>query len=142
MSRIVAVQCIYCICIRQDVLGDPDFKEVKLMASDLADNHNGTLSDKEDLSELDRGFYNTLINGIYDTEQDIDEVISLHLSKGWRIERLPLVVLAILRLALYEMLHLRQLNKAAIINEYLEMARLYNHDDELSFINGLLDKVE
>ena len=67
----------------------------------------------------------------------LDEKIS-EISDGWQIGRLGKPELAILRLALYEMLYDEEVPFRVAINE----AKKYCNPDASGFINAVLAKVE
>lgn len=69
----------------------------------------------------------------------IDNEIASKLATGWRLDRLPKVVLALLRVGCYE-LGKRVCDRGSTISAYLELAKDMNCDDSLPFINGVLDK--
>jgi len=61
---------------------------------------------------------------------------------GWQIGRLGKPELAILRLALYEMLYDEEVPFRVAINEAVELAKKYCNPDASGFINAVLAKVE
>lgn len=67
----------------------------------------------------------------------IDELITKFYLK-WGKERLSKVALAILRLAVYEMLYQDEIPTSVAINEAVELSKKYGADKESSFINGML----
>ena len=73
----------------------------------------------------------------YANRDQIDSVIEKYL-KGWKIGRLPKVNLAILRLAVYEIMFEESVPDSAAVNEAVELAKKYSGDDDYSFINGVL----
>ncbi len=73
----------------------------------------------------------------YEKKENIDSVIEKYL-KGWKIGRLPKVNLAILRLAVYEIMFEASVPNSAAVNEAVELAKKYSGDDDYSFINGVL----
>lgn len=62
-------------------------------------------------------------------------------SHRWSRDRLSKVALAILRLALYEMLYVDESPVSVAINEAIELAKAYGEEDEPPFINGILGAV-
>ena len=70
----------------------------------------------------------------------IDKKIAENL-KGWTLERLSKIDLAILRLACYEIIFLEDIPKNVSINEGIELAKKYSDDESRKFINGLLDSI-
>ena len=65
------------------------------------------------------------VRGVYVKKQEIDQIIETY-AVGWKVSRISKVSLAVLRLAIYE------------INEAVEIARRYEEEDKVSFINGIL----
>ncbi len=79
--------------------------------------------------------------GLFEAHRDdIDREIE-HNLKDWRIQRLPRVSLAILRLAIAEMLYGEAGMHSIAINEAVELAKKYGGDDDYQFINGVLGSV-
>ncbi len=76
--------------------------------------------------------------GIIEHREEIDKVISDNLKKGWKISRISKAALAILRVALYEMLYLEEIPVSVSINEAVELSKKYAADEDTAFINGLL----
>lgn len=77
--------------------------------------------------------------GVNEHMEEIDEIISAHLKKGWRISRLSKVSLAVLRLAVYEMKY-EDIPYSVSINEAVELSKKFSID-ESSFVNGVLGAV-
>lgn len=73
----------------------------------------------------------------YEKKESIDAVIEKYL-KGWKIGRLPKVNLAILRLAVYEIMFEESVPNSAAVNEAVELAKKYSGDDDYCFVNGVL----
>ena len=71
--------------------------------------------------------------------EEIDEIISAHLKKGWTIKRLATVDRNILRLSIYEIKFAeKKIPKGIIINEAVEIAKKYGTDSSGRFVNGIL----
>lgn len=73
-------------------------------------------------------------------ETEIDQIIEARL-KGWTVSRLSKVNLAILRLAVTEMIFGTQGMDSVVINEAVELAKTYGDGDDYQFVNGLLGSV-
>ena len=71
---------------------------------------------------------------------DIDKQIQQY-SKGWDIERLVKMDKDILRIALVELMYLKEAPMKVVVDEALELAKKYSTDDSSAFINGILAKV-
>ncbi len=70
----------------------------------------------------------------------IDEEIQ-KFAKGWNIERLVKMDKDILRIAIIELLYIKDAPMKVIVDEALELAKKYSTDESSSFINGILAKV-
>lgn len=71
---------------------------------------------------------------------EIDEKIN-QVAKGWKTERMGKADLAILRLAVYEMLYDEDVPVKVAINEAVELAKKYGGDESPAFVNGILGKI-
>ena len=95
----------------------------------------------ENLTEDDKKFIENSFDGMIENQQKIDEVIANHL-KGYTIGRVYKIDLAILKVAIYEMLFSNQNTpKTVIINEAVELAKKYSTDNSYRFVNGVLATV-
>ena len=79
--------------------------------------------------------------GVIEHRDTIDEKISSNLKSGWKISRISKVSLAIMRLAVYEMLYLDDIPVSVSINEAVELSKKYTVQDDTSFINGVLGAI-
>ena len=85
-------------------------------------------------------FLESLVNKTCEMQQEIDEHISNN-ARGWKINRIAKVPLAIIRLALAETLYFEDVPAGVSINEAVELAKKYATPEDASFINGLLGTV-
>lgn len=72
--------------------------------------------------------------------KSIDEQIQ-KFAKGWDIERLVKIDKDILRIAIIELIYIKDAPMKVIVDEALELAKKYSTDESSSFINGILAKV-
>jgi transcription antitermination protein NusB len=95
-------------------------------------------------AEISLSEESTYSNDIFDALSthinDIDDEIKEHSIK-WKINRMPAVDLAILRLALTEIHYLEDIPISVSINEAVNMAKKFSTDKSASFINGILGKI-
>ena len=92
----------------------------------------GKLPDSSQLAYIRK-----LVKGIADHGYELDQYIEKY-AKGWKFDRIPLVAAAIMRLAMYEILYMPEIPNGAAINEAVEIAKKYESDDVVRFINGIL----
>lgn len=75
--------------------------------------------------------------GVFDHLEEIDGYISQY-SRARSFRRLSKVVLAALRLSIYEILYVDDLEPRISINEAVELAKTFSGKDEAGFVNGVL----
>lgn len=80
------------------------------------------------------------VNEIIKNNDELLAHISSNLKSDWKIERISKVNIALLKLAIYEMLN-KKLPYKIVINEVVELAKKYGEDTSSSFINGILATV-
>lgn len=76
---------------------------------------------------------------VYSHLPEIDETIN-GAAKGWKTSRMGKVDLAIIRLAVYEILFDDDIPFKVAVNEAVELAKKYGTDESSSFVNGVLAK--
>ncbi len=87
----------------------------------------------EDEEKYIRDKYDRIIS----VREDLDRIINTH-SKSWDTGRIGKVDLAILRLAVFEMLYDDDIPVSVAIDEAVELAKKYGQDESASFVNGVL----
>ncbi|SBS75092.1 transcription antitermination factor NusB [uncultured Microbacterium sp.] len=81
-----------------------------------------------------------IVDGVIDNRDDIDEQIVTH-ARDWKIDRMPAVDRAILRMAVWELLHNDDVPTAVAIDEAVELAKEFSTDDSSSFVHGVLARI-
>ncbi|MBQ0110464.1 MAG: transcription antitermination factor NusB, partial [Oscillospiraceae bacterium] len=82
----------------------------------------------------------TTFSGVVNNKETIDRMISENLN-SWTIERISKTALAILRLAVYEIMFAEDIPESVSANEAVELAKIYCKEDDAKFINGVLSSV-
>lgn len=88
-------------------------------------------------NEAQRAYISTLVRGVYEHTPELDEYISKY-AIGWKFSRLNRVVVAIMRVAMYEILYVQDIPNAAAINEAVELTKHYEEQEVAAFVNGIL----
>ena len=88
-------------------------------------------------SEKDKVYIISKVKGISDNLKTIDESIEKN-SNGWKLNRIGKAELAILRVAVYEILYDSDIPDKVAINEAVELAKEYADPKSAAFINGVL----
>lgn len=111
-----------------------------ITAAEVAEARNA-LADKQtdDIAPLNP-YTVTVARGVTDHAEHIDDLISAHLQ-GWTLDRLPAVDRAILRVAVWELLHAEDVPEPVAVDEAVELAKQLSTDDSPGFVNGVLGQV-
>ena len=88
-----------------------------------------------------KDFTYTLIDGTISNLDAIDEVIREY-SRNWTPERLTVIDRSILRLAIFEMLFMKDIPAVVTIDESIELGKTFGGENSGQFINGILDSVK
>ena len=72
--------------------------------------------------------------------KEVDDLIQKY-AKNWDLQRLVKMDKDILRIAIVELLYVKDAPMKVVVDEALELAKKYSTDDSYSFINGILAKV-
>lgn len=91
-------------------------------------------------SEAAKAFGMELVAGVSAERARIDELIAAT-SQHWRIERLSLVDVCVLRLATYELLQSPRVPTSVVLDEAIEVARRFGNAESAAFVNGVLDAI-
>lgn len=86
-------------------------------------------------------FAESLIQGAIQHLERIDTLIESY-TENWAFSRISKVDLALLRLALYELLYRTDIPPVVSINECIELSKIFSTEESKRFLNGILDKVK
>ena len=89
--------------------------------------------------EREADFMNALFDGVVENVAEIDDCIRAY-ARGWSLERITRVDLAILRVAVYELLH-GDVPERVVVNEAVRLAGVYSTEKAGAFINGVLGSI-
>ncbi|MHA1597195.1 MAG: transcription antitermination factor NusB [Alphaproteobacteria bacterium] len=96
----------------------------------------------EDLSTLaatDSEQLSQLVRGVIERRDDLDAMIAPALSSDWTVERLEVLLRAILRAGAYELLCLPDIPVRVVISEYVNVAKAFYDKAQPGLVNGVLD---
>lgn len=111
----------------------------KIFNPELAIADMKEIAEETELFVLD-AFAEKLLTSVCENVEKTDEVISANLRK-WTIGRIPKVSLALLRLAVTEIMYFDDVPDGVSANEAVELAKKYGSEEDASFINGILGSV-
>jgi len=113
-----------------------EYEVQKISAKEALDLFYELTDDVDEQSDYINSTVETTIENI----EKIDSVIEEY-SKGWKISRLAKVTLAVLRVAVCELLFMDDIPDSIAINEAIDIAKKYNDEKSGKFVNGILSSV-
>jgi len=123
-SRELAMQALFCM----DTL--------KNESNELMERLSEMLNPPADI----RPFYLTLVKGVIENKNDIDQLME-RFSSNWKMNRMSCVDRNIIRIAVYELLYCQDIPPKVSINEAVDIGKLYSTKESGAFINGILDGI-
>ena len=124
-TRELAFRLIYSIEIQKEM----DDEQVELF-----------LEENEIEENIEINYIKQIFNGIKENKDEIVELISNNLKEKWTMDRISKIDLAILKVAIYELVF-SKLPYKVVINEAVELAKKYGDDSSKSFVNGILASI-
>lgn len=98
------------------------------------------LEENEIEEEEQSKYIRETLAGVQNKKEAIELLIANNLKENWTMQRIAKIDLAILKLAIYEMIFVK-LPYKVVINEAVELAKKYGDDNAKSFVNGILASV-
>jgi len=95
---------------------------------------------KKDPDAEDRQYITDALEGVISHLDELDALIE-KTSKGWTIDRMSLVDLTILRLAVWEILYAEDVPGSVSIAEAMELTERYSDPQDKPFVNGILGTI-
>lgn len=113
-----------------------------LYQSDLMGKDIETIIQNEQLLGIEvDDFTKELATGVYSKRKDLNAIIE-GVVKNWTLDRIAIIDLNILRVAVFEMYYLEDIPLKVSVDEAIEIAKILGQkDDTPKFINGILGKI-
>lgn len=125
MNRVRSREVVMELFYQMDIQSEFDVAFSKRMLAQYVD------------EKLDDPYVFSMVECFLSNKVEVDEKIEKHL-KGWTVERLAKLDLAILRMAVAEMCFLKEVPYKVSINEAVKMAQKYVDEKSGKFVNGIL----
>jgi N utilization substance protein B len=87
-----------------------------------------------------RPYADEIVAGLEGRLTDVDKLITAA-SNNWRLERMSRVDRNLLRMSTWELLVKKDVPRAVVIDEAVELAKSYGTEDSSAFVNGVLDRI-
>ncbi|MBT3174655.1 MAG: transcription antitermination factor NusB [Lentimicrobiaceae bacterium] len=104
--------------------------------SSLPGIYKPTLKGKNEDREFVRVLYKTVLRN----DSDIDEELK-HRTKNWEFERIPVMDIILLKMAIIELQKMETVPVKVTLNEYIELAKYFSTNNSKVFVNGVLDRL-
>jgi N utilization substance protein B len=95
---------------------------------------------RKEPDQEDRDYITAALEGVLAHREEIDEAIEAT-AKGWTLDRMSLVDLTIMRLAVWEILYAKDVPGSVSIAEALEMTERFSDPEDKAFVNGILGSI-
>jgi transcription antitermination protein NusB len=132
-ARLAAVQALYQI----ELTRAPQASVI----AEFRNHRLGRESEGDGLGEADDALFADLVAGTASRRDELDRRIVEALTPDWPLERLDVVLRAILRAGAYELLARLDVPARVVISEYLDIAHAFFSGKEPSLVNGVLDRL-
>lgn len=91
----------------------------------------------EDYKDMDFEYIKTLLSGIQEKENILNEKIESSLT-NWKLNRISKINMAILKVAVFEIFFVEEIPDKVSVNEAIELAKVYSDEKSPAFINGAI----
>jgi len=136
IARIAAVQAIYQYMLRNNDNIDDLIENVLSFYR-----NDNTMTDSPIKISLTISHFKTLVKSVFENIDKIDEIISTHLIGDKDQTHIPILLQALLRTGICELLFFPNIPAKVVINEYTDIANDMLNDHEIGFVNSMLDKI-
>lgn len=132
-ARLAAVQALY----QRAMEGTP----LPRLLDEFHQHRLGQEIEGDAYADADVAFFDDLVRGVDARVEEIDRLLSAKLAQGWTLARLDRTLTQILRAGAYELLARADIPVAAVISEYVDVAKAFFDDGQAKFVNGVLDAI-
>lgn len=132
-ARLAAVQALYQI----DHSGVPP----SIVLEEFLRFRLGESFDTENDVAPDKSMFTQIVRGVTGSGKELDEMIAAALSDKWTIDRLEVILRAILRAGVYELRSRGNTPARVVITEYVDVAHAFYEGQEPGMVNGMLDRI-
>jgi len=108
------------------------FSEKSTMSEEILPLYRDTKEDKK--------FVKDLLSKVVKNDKANSNLIAAK-TKNWDVERIAMVDILLMKLALTELLHFKSVPVKVTLNEYIELSKWYSTPKSKVFVNGVLDKL-
>ncbi len=138
IARIAAVQAIY-----QNILqNNDDMDDIMQNVLSFYQNNNSITDLPENLKiSLSISHFKMLVKSVFENINKLDEIINNHLTNDKDPAHMPILLRALLRVSICELLFCPTTPAKVVINEYTDIANDMLNEHEIGFVNSVLDAI-
>ena len=155
MARLAAIQALYLYDFRNqntasrsaNLFSDNSEEAVTAVCQEIIDYYKNVIFTVQEYGwtkknkKIDEAFMFAIVNTAIKEQSKIDSLIQQRLVGEWTVAKLDLVLRAIIRCAMAELLLSEKIEKAVLCSEYTNLASEFCSSKEVGFINGIVDKL-
>ena len=104
-------------------------------------NHRFGFEDEEGMVAADEKFFEALVNGVVQFQDEIDRRLDEQLPEKWPLRRLDTTLRALLRSAVFEIIQRPDVPGLVVIDEYVGIANDFFEGKEPGMVNAVLDRI-
>lgn len=133
-ARLLAVQALY-----QMAVGSQSAREVlqEFLQHRVEEDIEGLKH-----ASVNRELLAELVEGVAGKHDELDDMIAAVLDEDWTLDRLEILMHALLRAATFELAERLEAPARVVISEYVDLANaFFDRGRETAFVNGLLDRL-
>ena len=139
MTRTVAREIAVRLCFS---LSENPSDPAELLSRVFEEGYYSSLLPEDDLYEKTPDarqleYMTRLVTGVSEHAAELDGYIDKY-STGWRFGRITRTAAAIMKIAMFEVLYMEDIPDRAAINEAVELAKRYETQETVAYINGVL----
>jgi len=138
IARIAAVQAIY-----QNILqNNEDMDDIMQNVLSFYQNDSSITNLPDNLKiSLSISHFKMLVKSVFENFNKLDEIIDNHLTNDKDPAHMPILLRALLRVSIAELLFFQTTPAKVVINEYTDIANDMLNEHEIGFVNSVLDKI-
>lgn len=124
LSRMIAMQTLYEWDFRAD--------------SDLAEIRDRNIEEYE--GKCEKAFVDQIVDGVSKDKTNLDKIVD-ESAPEWPVDQISLIDKTVLRIAIFELLNLKDVPPKVVINEAVELSKQFGGDNSSKFVNGVLGTI-
>lgn len=130
-ARLASVQALY----QMDLAGTP----LPEIFAEFESHWMGHEIEGDEYKPAEAAFFRSVVGGVLREQRRLDPVIDQTLASGWPLQRIEVILRAILRAGAYELAHRADVPPRVVITEYADIAHAFFGDEEVGMVNAVLD---